>query len=347
MTVLGTPVESLPWALSAVRSEQIEATLRDTVLDVAGGLAEPLLRVVCAGGKRLRPALTLAIASTEPGHPSDRDVVALAAAVELLHCATLVHDDLIDRAPTRRNVATLSAREGLPAAVVGGDLLIAAAVRLASGVSGHAASVIAETLAQLCRGEVIQEQCRFDPDVSLDDLIGINAAKTGSLLRAAALLGASSSGGRPELVDAAAKFGLDFGISLQLIDDLLDIVSTPALAGKPVHGDFTAGTLTYPAALALRERPELRQYLRPDLSVGEARIASDLLRNAHRSIAETIAVAREFATTAVEALSAILPEIPTGAGVTSWPSAYLDDQLWHKTGRRHQSLLARLMSSAG
>lgn len=324
----------------------VDLSLRTAVQEVAGPLTGALLRIVGAGGKKLRPALTFAAAAIGDCSTSDPDVLAAATAVELLHCATLVHDDLIDVATTRRGVITLNSLEGMPTAIVGGDLLISAAVLAAGRVSARAGVVIAETLGLLCRGEAAQEKLRWDPDAPLDDIISVAGAKTGSLLRAACLLGCHSFQADPELCAAAADFGLDFGICLQLIDDLLDIVSSPASAGKPVGADFAAGTVTVPAALAMRSHPELRQLLRIDSDDASRRAALALLQDADEAIEATAALAREHADRASSRLLAAAPDQPAAERLARWPGEFLGSQLERVDGERHRRLIARSMAMA-
>jgi heptaprenyl diphosphate synthase len=340
------------WALAPADSARLEALMSDTVLALAGPLGEPLTRVIRAGGKKLRPALTLAVAAIGGRTAEDPRVLAAAAAVELLHCASLVHDDLIDGASVRRGVATLSAREGRAAAVVGGDLLIAAACLLAAEAGPDASVIIADALARLCRGEAFQDQLRYDALAPVEDLIEVTRLKTGSLLRAACLLGARSFDASPAMCAAAADFGMDLGICLQLVDDLLDVVSSPALAAKPVGADFASGTLTLPIALAIRDCPELGGLLRPGLDPAQADRAMGLLQNAAGALASTAAAARGHAGRAGQHLRAAARG-EAGAGgqagaerLSRWPASYLDSQLQSKVAGQHRWLISPLASAA-
>ncbi len=325
-----------PWSLSTAVGSALDDLMRDTVTALAGPLAAPVQRVVAAGGKRLRPALTMTTAALlAPSH--GRDALTLAAAVELLHCATLVHDDLIDGAQVRRGVVTISAAEGVPAAVVSGDLLIAAASLLASGVSKGAAMVLARTLADLCRGESLQDRLRYDPAATIPQLVDVAAGKTGALTRAACLLGALSGGQDP--APAVAEFGLQFGISLQLVDDVLDVVSSPALLGKPVGADFAAGTMTLPAAFALRAYPELRSSLSPDASPADRSRALPCLRSA-AAIRPSVAVALEHAHAAKAALLTVAGSDSALEGLAEWPLRYARTQLLGKADPQWAELVA-------
>ncbi len=325
------------------RLTEVLAGLSPTSVFAAGTgapapLGEPLSRIVSAGGKRLRAALTLTVARVlapdsgspwEPGAQPDAAAgpagwqsraLELAAAAELLHAATLVHDDLIDDAPLRRGVPTIHAREGGPAAVIGGDLLIAAASMLASGVSQRAGQVLAETLLQLCRGEALEGSLRFNPAAGPEELLEVVTLKTGSLMRAACLLGAEAAGAGPSASESLGRFGMEFGIVLQLVDDLLDIVSTPELAGKPVGVNFPAGVPTLPAAFAMQLRPELRGMFSAAPTDRARAIA--LLRSPD-AVRAVIDVASGHAERAAEALA----PLPAAGRLAEWPGNYLRQQL--------------------
>jgi len=336
----------LAWALPPEDNARLETLMCDTVVALAGPLGDPLTRVIRAGGKKLRPALTMAVAAIGGRTAQDPRVLAAAAAVELLHCAALVHDDLIDGASVRRGVATLSAREGRAAAVVGGDLLIAAACLLAAQASPDAGVIIADTLARLGRGEAFQDQLRYDARAPVESLMEVTRLKTGSLLRAACLLGARSFDAGPALCTAAADFGMDLGVCVQLVDDLLDVVSSPALAAKPVGADFTSGTLTLPIALAIAECPELGQLLRPRLEPVQGDRAMTLLQNSAGALASTAAAARDHARRAGRHLRAAAPGDAGAERLSRWPAAYLASQLQSKVADQHRWLLSPLASAA-
>lgn len=310
--------------------------MRDAVTALAGPLNPPAQRVVAAGGKRLRPALTMTIAARLAPAGRDGDALTLAAAVELLHCATLVHDDLIDGAQLRRGVSTVSGAEGDAIAVVTGDLLIAAASWLACGVSARAGVVLARTLADLCRGQALEEGLRYNAAVTRPQLVDVAAAKTGALIRGACLFGALADGGEP--APAIAEFGTQFGISLQLVDDVLDVVSSPSLAGKPVGTDFASGTMTLPAAFALRAHAELAALLRADLTSAERSRALSLLRS-REAIAPCVALAVEHARAAQEALRAAAERDPAMMRLAGWPLRYLRAQLQTKIDPRWADLI--------
>jgi geranylgeranyl pyrophosphate synthase len=248
----------------------VDAVLVAALGDVPAALRDPCRRIALAGGKRLRAGLVLAVADG-----ADRAVPA-AAAVELLHLATLVHDDLLDDAPVRRGVPTINAKEGTATALLAGDVLIGLAGRLAAGVGGGCGALLGEALIDLCAGQAREADHRFRADVTAGAVLDTAALKTGTLLATACELGARLSGRHDP--DALRRYGLAFGTCLQLLDDLLDVLSDDETYGKPTGADFPAGVVTLPAVHGMAADPELRALLRPGLTAEERRRAGDLLR---------------------------------------------------------------------
>jgi heptaprenyl diphosphate synthase len=347
------PDEVDVWSACPQLRLPLETVMRRTILDLGGQLHAPLSRMVEAGGKQLRPALTLTIADLAGGPggrlaarsaDEPRQALQLAAAVELLHCATLIHDDLIDGSKLRRGVPAVSALEGTATAVVAGDLLIAAASMLAGRVSQQSGLVIARTLVELCRGEALEEQLRFNPAPDPVQLLDVIRLKTGSLLRAACLLGAQAASAGAEFETAAAEFGMEFGISLQLIDDLLDVVSSPLLAGKPVGADFAAGTVTMPALLAIQANPELADLLGPVTTDASRQRMLALLRSPE-AIRPTVQAAQDHAEAACRTLSAVSPENLGLRRLSRWPLRYLRFQLLTKVAPELRFLIPRTVTA--
>jgi len=338
--VYDTEYNRQPWRLSDARAGELDLVLHAAVGELAGGLAAPVARIVGARGQRLRPALTLAVAALGGGRTGrDAEALGRAGAVELLHCATLVHDDLIDGATLRRGVPTVNAAEGECRAILSGDLLIAAACLLAARAGPDAGMLVAQTLASLCRGEALEEDVRFDASVSVETLLDIVALKTGSLIQAACVLGAQTARLDRETSAAIARFGMEFGMSLQLLDDVVDVVSTPVLAGKPVGVDFLAGTVTLPSALAMEHSPELRSLLRPGLDDVSRRRALALLRSPP-AVRAAVAVAGEHIDAAGDALLGVNGGNLGFTELAAWPRRFFEAQLATKVGPAAEFLRA-------
>ncbi|MFD7287987.1 family 2 encapsulin nanocompartment cargo protein polyprenyl transferase [Streptomyces sp. NPDC059863] len=206
-------------------------------------------------GKAIRPALVLAATRSLGGDP--HHAVRAAVAVELAHNFTLLHDDVIDEDPTRRNRATAWTVFGIPDAIIAGDAMMALALRLLAEdphpASAAASARLAACVIELCAGQ--QADCSFerrDPhEVSLDECVAMATAKTGALLGASCALGALYAGAREEQVAALDAFGREAGLAFQLIDDLIGIWGDPDRTGKPAGADLAAHKKSLPVVAAL------------------------------------------------------------------------------------------------
>lgn len=247
----------------------VERSVAGAFDGLPGTLAAPCRRLASAGGKRLRASLVLTVAGPAPA------AVNAATAVELLHLATLVHDDLLDGAPTRRGVPTVHTTEGRETAVLAGDVLIGLAGRYAARAGGEAAALLSDALVDLCAGQALEAAHRYDAGTTATTALRVAELKTGTLIAAACELGAVA-GGRSRA--GLRPYGLAFGLVLQLLDDVLDLLSDDDTYGKPTGADFPAGTVTLPAVATLAAEPALRDLLRPGLTPAERDHANDLLR---------------------------------------------------------------------
>lgn len=231
---------------------QVENRMNNALTGNSSVLDAAVLRLVNAPGKRLRPALVIAAAGLSGKKPDERVFLA-AAAIELIHIGSLVHDDIIDEAHTRRDVATINAREGLNAAIVGGDMLFATACALAGNVSQKAGLLAAQTIVDLCKGQSAELSRLGDLQRTEQELLAAMAGKTAALMAAACKMGGLAAHQPPHKLQALSKFGTDFGMSFQLIDDVLDFVSSEKLVGKPVGNDILEGVYTLPVILAVKK----------------------------------------------------------------------------------------------
>jgi octaprenyl-diphosphate synthase len=202
------------------------------------------------GGKRLRPLVALlsggATGSLGAGH------LDLAVIVELIHLATLVHDDIMDEAERRRSQPTVNARWGNSLSVLLGDVLFAHALNLSTDFDDtNISRTIARTATEVCSGEMIQTQRRFDLQLSRQEYFRIIGMKTGSLFACAAELGATLSGAPEELVRRLKSYGAKIGTAYQIYDDCLDIAGTESETGKTLGTDLRKGKLTLPVLTLL------------------------------------------------------------------------------------------------
>lgn len=230
---------------------QVDRTLKDLLAKTNPALGQPALRMVLAGGKRLRPSLVIAAAVSQGGKVSE-SVISAAASIELLHIASLVHDDIIDRANLRRGVATINSKEGVSRAVLVGDHLIALAAAQSATINCEIAYTVARAFAMMCEGQSQEITSTYNSERSLDDYLDTVHKKTAVLMSAACQVGGLCANLTPAQIDALSRYGAAFGTAFQLVDDLQDFLSFRSSQGKPVERDMEAGVYTMPLLLALQ-----------------------------------------------------------------------------------------------
>lgn len=213
---------------------------------------EGYVSYVCgAGGKRLRPALALLSAGATGKISASH--VDLAVILELIHIATLVHDDIMDGAELRRDQPSANAKWGNAITVLLGDCLFAHALRLSTGFSNSdICRRIADAAAEVCSGEIIQTQRRFDLKLSTADYYRIIEMKTAALFSAACELGAFISEASPPVISGLKSFGTKLGVAYQIYDDILDLAGSEQETGKTLGTDLRKGKFTLPVLLLLQ-----------------------------------------------------------------------------------------------
>jgi octaprenyl-diphosphate synthase len=263
--------------------------------------------IIAAGGKRLRPMLTLA-SSRLCGYRGDRHL-ALAAAVEFIHTATLLHDDVVDASGLRRGLATANAVWGNKPSVLVGDFLFSRAFQLMV-VDGSlkVLDILSRASAVIAEGEVLQLMTANDLDTTEAKYLEVINAKTAALFAAAARIGAVLGERKDTEEKALEAYGRNLGIAFQLVDDMLDYSAQQAELGKAVGDDFRDGKITLPVVLAFQAGDEdERQFWRRSLEEMDQR-DGDLdrainLMNRHGTLKATLGRARLYAETARGALS--------------------------------------------
>jgi len=232
--------------------ERTEARLADVSKTHGAALGTHAADTLAAGGKRLRPVLVFLC-----GDGVDERLVAAGAAVELLHMATLVHDDVLDGAELRRGRPTVFAEAGRSAATATGDLLFSRAfAELAATGSEDAVRALSTASSALARGELMQRADAWDENVAPERYLERCRLKTASLFEASCRLGALF-GGRPDLAPSLGQFGERLGVAFQMLDDVLDVSGPAKRTGKPRGADLLDGTVTLPLILARRHDPTL------------------------------------------------------------------------------------------
>jgi heptaprenyl diphosphate synthase len=207
--------------------------------------------LIKAGGKRLRPAFVLLSGSF---FLDDLEyLIPMAVSLELVHMATLVHDDVIDNSPYRRGRPTVKAVYGNRLSVYSGDYLLAKSLALAASYGrDDVISLMAQASVRLCEGEITQMQTCYDVDQEYKDYLKRIEQKTALLMSLSCHLGALLAGGSPEMVRILKAYGLYLGMAFQIIDDILDFTADQAVLGKPTGSDLRQGIITLPALFALR-----------------------------------------------------------------------------------------------
>ncbi|WP_407529097.1 polyprenyl synthetase family protein [Methylobacterium oryzisoli] len=314
-----------------------EASLNDLVALVAGGMdrvnamilsrtgsevamiPEVANHLIASGGKRLRPILTLATAqlcgygSAESGRDGD---VKLAASVEFMHTATLLHDDVVDESDMRRGRVAARIKWGNQASVLVGDFLLGQAFKMMVEVGSlRALDILSSAAAVIAEGEVMQLGAAKNTETTEDEYLAVIRAKTAELFAAACEVGPVLAG-RPKSEAAACRsYGMNLGVAFQLVDDALDYGGTSADLGKNVGDDFREGKITLPIVLSFRRgTAEEREFWRRTLERGEIDEARDLdtaigIMRRHRALEDTIERARHYGAIARDAL-ALFPDAP-------------------------------------
>lgn len=232
----------------------VEELLKDAADSSRGLVADLTSHLALAGGKRMRPVLTLVSAQIgSPGLPASSDVIAAAAVVEMTHLASLYHDDVMDSAPTRRGVDSAHHLWGNNRAILAGDVLFARASQLTVGLGLASVQHHAQIFERMCLGQLNES---FGPESGADPVdfyLQVLADKTGALVAAAAYLGAIHGGAPEHLARAVEDFGEKIGVAFQIADDVLDVRSDHEQSGKTPGTDLREGVDTLPVLLLRRQ----------------------------------------------------------------------------------------------
>ncbi|TMD08849.1 MAG: polyprenyl synthetase family protein [Chloroflexi bacterium] len=309
-----------------VELDDFERRLHAVVRADMGPLADAMQQILDAGGKRIRPALVILAAHL--GQPRIEDVFSTAMAIEFIHNATLIHDDLIDHAPTRRGLPTIHEVLGPGPAVIIGDYYFAKAANLMAQVGDPNIDVrLSQAVMTICYGEMLQFTTQRKYEQTEEEYYAKIGRKTAVLMATSTFCGAVTSDQPKEAVAALERYGHLLGMAFQIADDVLDYLATEAEVGKPVGNDLKEGTVTLPLMLALQDPGvdgRLRRVLdRPVLRDADYAEVVSIVRHS-RAIDESYEVARRFGEQARAALE-VFP-----------PSSYKDalEELTHYVVRR-------------
>jgi geranylgeranyl pyrophosphate synthase len=294
---------------------EVEAAMRQNPGEPHPSLDAAVEQLLASGGKRIRPSVTLLAGAMLQG-PTDR-LITLAAAIEMLHTATLVHDDLIDGAVLRRGVPTLNTRLSAGATVLTGDYVFARAAHMAANTGSLSVmEAFARSLMTIVNGEISQ-LTRGPSMPSREEYFKRIYAKTASLFELAAEGAALLSNSEADVVEALHTYGYNTGIAFQIVDDVLDFVGNTTEVGKPVGNDLRHGLATLPTIEYLREAPESEPTLALALTGSLPAKELDALIHdiaSSPSIGRSLAEAKGFAARAVDSIQG-MPSHPARTGL--------------------------------
>ncbi|MDR7037906.1 octaprenyl-diphosphate synthase [Methylobacterium sp. BE186] len=295
-------------ALVAAGMERVNAMILSRTGSDVAMIPEVANHLIASGGKRLRPILTLATADL-CGYAGGDGAVKLAASVEFMHTATLLHDDVVDESDMRRGRVAARINWGNQASVLVGDFLLGQAFRMMVEVGSlRALDILSAAATVIAEGEVMQLTAAKNTETSEDEYLAVIRSKTAELFAAACEVGPVLAD-RPRAEQAACRsYGMNLGIAFQLIDDVLDYGGTSASLGKNVGDDFREGKITLPIVLSFRrgtdeERAFWRRTLeKGEVEAGDLETARAILRR-HRALEDTVERARHYGAMARDALA--------------------------------------------
>lgn len=293
ITVEKTPdFQSFIWDTASNQCRiTIEDLLRKELGDCQGIIREVCLHILKSGGKRVRPLLVW-YSGLIFGEENE-DLKRTAVAAELIHMASLVHDDIIDGSEFRHNRPTAQTIWGEHQAVLGGDYLFAKAFGvLARNKLKEPLTMMVEAIQNMCQGEIIQDNDQFNSFVGLDGYYDRIAKKTAVLLETSCKAGAAVSGADHLQTETIGRFGLNLGLAFQIIDDILDLCGDEHKMGKPKYTDLIKGNLTLPILL-LMERPKYQGWIRDTLN--RPNLSETTLSEVERAVKESGMMDRAFA----------------------------------------------------
>ena len=240
--------------------ESVKEFMLDSVSGAISLVKEPLVEVIQAGGKMLRPAMV--ILGAKLGKYSSKRIIPIAACVELLHTATLIHDDIIDESKLRRGIEAVHSKYSKEVAVLVGDYVFAKTFDLLAGdYPAEMLKNLSHSIMRICEGELSQYAHRYSDSLDLDQYIEIIAGKTAALFSMSLFAGAYEAKATNQTQRALVQAGYCIGMAFQIVDDCLDFLGKPETIGKNVANDIKQGDMTLPLLLALKNEPsgELRE----------------------------------------------------------------------------------------
>ena len=290
-----SPLLSLPFM--ATDRERVDRALRTAVETKDSHLNELASHLIIAGGKRLRPVLSIAAAQVGSESAVSDEVIQGSIACELVHLGSLYHDDVMDESMTRRGVDTVNARWGNLQAILAGDFMLAKASEVSAALGTEVVTLLAQTIGKLCEGQIEELRATYNVSRSIPSYLVSIEGKTASLFATAARIGAIVAGQDRKLIDALTIYGTAYGMVFQIVDDILDVIATDDELGKRAGHDMEEGVYTLPVLLTLSsdstDAIELRDLLgRP--FVGNERDKALQIVRSNSGIASAIETALDY-----------------------------------------------------
>jgi len=287
----------------------VEYNLAHAIRSREKDLTEISGHLIYGGGKRIRPMVTL-LAYAAFGGKKIADIVDIATAIELIHTATLLHDDIIDGADTRRGKQSAFKKYGLKSTLVAGDFLFIKAFEFAGKFDETVVQWTADACTLLTEGEILQGHFNRNCSVTLDDYIEIVKRKTASLFNTGAKVGAYLADANAALLDETERYGLNMGIAFQMVDDILDVVGHPDLLGKPTGMDLRDGNPALPIILAMNNGDAIVQDAFGCSKPTEDQIAAALnaIKNG-AAIQQAKALSKRYAVEALRSIKKLPPSL--------------------------------------
>jgi len=298
-----------PFSYVSDELELVEDNLKRAIRSREQILTDIAAHLIYGGGKRVRPMVTL-LAFLAFGGKRTKDIVDIATAIELIHTATLLHDDIIDGAEIRRGKESAYKKFGLKSTLVTGDFLFIKAFEFAGKFDETIVQWTADACALLTEGEMLQGFFNRNRAVTLDDYVEIVKRKTASLFQTGAKIGAYLAGANTTLVDETERYGLNMGIAFQMVDDILDVVGHSELLGKPTGMDLRDGNPALPIILALNEsQPAVCEaFERSRPTDNQITIALDAIK-AGSAIQQAKSLSKSYAEEALKSVKKLPPSL--------------------------------------
>ncbi len=286
--------------------ERVDAELHSSVEATDAFVTDLAQHLISAGGKRVRPGFAIAasLVCDNAGGPARFEAIRGGASVELVHLGSLYHDDVMDGATTRRSVPSVNAQWGNLRAILAGDYLLGRASEIAASLGSEVAALLARTITQLCEGQIVELEAANDLGRSPERYFAAIEGKTAALLATSCRIGAVVAELPSDVVDSLESFGHAYGMAFQIVDDILDLVSTETQLGKPAGNDLLEGNYTLPVIRALASSDELRGLLSAELTPTALEQAREIVASSG-GLAQAQAEARSWTAKADDALASL------------------------------------------